>query len=122
LLAATLGTLKLACLRLGWSDKVVNDRFFAFNGAVGVYNAVLAILVLATLISGLRWQLDFLVTIPVALVLAGSERFVLQSILHADGGMAVGQWILLDGLQILSIYATLLPLRLCGHLGSGRVT
>lgn len=122
LLAVTLGTLKLACMRLGWSESVVNDRFFAFTSTVGVYNAVLAILVLATLTNGLRWWLDFLVAIPAALVLAGSECFVLQLIFHTNGGMTVGEWIVLDGLQILSIYATLLPLRLCRHLGSGRVT
>lgn len=111
-LAVFLGAGKIALQRLGWTIRVLDDRFFFMTCLLGVYNAVYAVAVLAALFAGRKIILRTVVATAVVGLFAASERFALTTIFGDDGGVPVVEWLYFAGCQAGYIYLTLLPLRI----------
>ena len=122
LVALTLGLVQTACERLGWS---ISWEHFLVMPVLGAYSAVYGLVIffsLAGRAGGLVGRMVAAAT--VVMILGWSEPYVLELLLNNAGGLTVRYALLLAGSQTVYLYATLLPLRVCGYLstsgGDGR--
>jgi len=115
--AVMLGLGRMAFLLLGWTPEVVKHEYFIFAAGIGVCNAMYALLVLASLVGRRRLVLRILLSLVLGGMLALGENWLLEFVFGDDGGMSVKGCLILGVAQLVYLYATLLPLRLCGCFG-----
>jgi len=116
-LAAVLGLGKTAAIYYGWRAEE-----FAWHGELlwlGAFHAVCALLVLASLTS----RAPLWVAVPLGVITLGlltcSEAFIFFEYSGGEYTSALTEAAMLNGFQAMYLYATLLPLRLCGRFGVG---
>jgi hypothetical protein len=117
LLAVILGVGQFAFAQLGWTSEVVEWQYFWFCPVLGACNAVFAVIVLVSLV-GRAWLIARILLAVMLVGVLGYSQWHLFVLLFADtGGLAIIDLLILAGFQAVYLYATLLPLRLCGCFG-----
>lgn len=120
LLAMMLGLGRTVFAKLGWTTEVTQWEYFWFCPVLGACNAVFALLVLGSLI-GHTWLIARILLATVLIGVLGYSQWHLFVFLFGEtGGMKIGEFITLAAFQAVYVYATLLPLRLCGCFGAVR--
>jgi len=112
--AVVLGAWKLALGRSKWPLEVVTGELFLFGAAVGVYNALFALILLAGTGRRRPWKLAALGVVPaltVVLAVAGSQPVVLRALFGEIGNVDMNAWLVLAGLQVCYMAVTLVPIR-----------
>jgi hypothetical protein len=110
-IALTLGLGKSALAELRWSGDVTGWPWFYHLPLIGSYNAVYALIVVASLAGRNRLALRVVVAGGLVAVLGWSEPYVLRSLFTTPKELTSRQSLILAGAQALYLYATLLPLR-----------
>ena len=104
-------------IHTGWSLDVVKGAYFLFGGVVGAYNAVFALMVLASVRWGQQWYrtLARLAGAGIGLAVASSQSIASQALFGLHGGVQMTQWMALAGFQALYLLITVVPMWQCGN-------
>lgn len=116
LLALMLGLGQTAFQRLEWTPQVVNWQYFYFCPVLGAGNALLALIVLASL-AGRAWLfVRMLLATTLIGTLGFAQWYVLMLLFGNTGGVMTTDFALLAVYQAAYLYATPLPLHWAGCL------
>jgi hypothetical protein len=116
-LAVPLMFMRLGMTQLGWTARVFQWEFLPHLAIVGVYNGLYAVVVLMSIAAGgliRRWMVPGLL-----LAALGFSKVPLLEFAFTDaGGLTISTALLFCGMQVLILYATLIPLRLIAKLAA----
>lgn len=117
ILAVVLGLGRTVLAALGWTAEVVKWQYFFFCPVLGACNAAFALIVLASLV-GRNWLVARVLLATILVAVLGYAEWHLFMLLFGDtGGVKEEEFLMLAAFEAAYLYATLLPLRLCGCFG-----
>jgi hypothetical protein len=115
LIAVLLGLLRWAAARFGWDESILRWEWFLHVQVIGLFNAALALVALASVI-GSRWpRLRRTWGLIIAMVIVFHEPFLLDVFFQKVGADYTDLWTM-GGMQILSLFLTLHLIRWAGGL------